>query len=111
VELGTVEAGTKKELGTGNGELGTSASGNVYDIPTPLAVLDPDHQLRTKVVLLADVLEQLGPVLPLQIHPPAEGSGIGTGIVDRDLVAQRVERGPGKPFDGVELRRQVLPGL
>src|SRR5205809_3948360 len=64
-----------------------------------------DHQLVRVIGLLADVLEQLSVRLQKQNEPTGEWCRVGSGIVDRQLVPQRVEVDARKPFERAKLGR------
>src|SRR5262245_4516605 len=65
--------------------------------------LSPDHQLRCKVVVLADVLEQLLSRIPEKEEPAGPWRRIRAGIIDRDLVLHGVGVGAREPFSQVQL--------
>src|SRR5687767_478199 len=61
-----------------------------------------DHQLVRVVLLLADVLEQLGARFEAQVHRPAPRLGVGAWIVDRQLVTHGRVLGPRELLDRVQ---------
>src|SRR5690554_5333831 len=64
-----------------------------------------DHELVRVVGLLADVLEKLRAGVPLQIEAACPARGVGTRIIDRNLVPDRLRIDAREPFDRMQLLR------
>src|SRR5262245_58984635 len=62
-----------------------------------------DHQLVREVLLLTDVLEQLGAGFEPQVHRATPRLRVGTGIVDGHVVTDRGLISTGELLEGVQL--------
>src|SRR5205823_302882 len=65
----------------------------------------PNHALRRKIVVLAHILEQLCAGTPFQNEAARPHRGVGAGIINRDFILKRIEIGPRKALDEMQLVR------